>query len=84
MNNEEKMNIILKARRRGFSAALKAKLEVEIKAGKVYFGIDYANGRDRTVEAMRVFTPLPNMTERIIQKSLFHVLPVPPLEEKKI
>ena len=81
MNNEEKMNIILKARRRGFSAALKAKLGAEIKAGKVYSGMDYAHGKDKT-ETMRVITPFPSMTNRIIQKSLIHALPFPPFEDK--
>ena len=70
MNSEEKMNIILKARRCGFSAAMRAKLEAEIKAGKkVYFGADYAHDKDRTAE-MRVITPRLNIMDRIIQKSL--------------
>jgi hypothetical protein len=62
---EIKSIITLKARQCGFSAAMKAKLEADIKAGKkVYFGIDNAHGKDRTAEIVRLpdspFNRVPN------------------------
>jgi hypothetical protein len=53
-NNNENI-VFLKARQCGFSAAIKAKIEADIKAGKnVYFGVDNAHGKDRTAEIVRL------------------------------
>jgi len=50
----EKSIVFLKARRCGFSKAVRAKFEADIKAGKkVYFGIDYANGESRSAEIVK-------------------------------
>jgi len=47
--------IALKARRCGFSESMRAKREAELKAGKkVYYGVDCANGKDRTVETVKL------------------------------
>jgi len=44
-------NAFTKARRCGFSNAMRAKLEADIKAGKkVFVGMDYAKGKDFTAE----------------------------------
>jgi hypothetical protein len=50
-----KNTVFLKSRQCGFSAAIKAKIETDIKAGKnVYFGMDNAHGKDRTAEIVRL------------------------------
>jgi len=52
---EIKSIVAIKARQCGFSATMNAKMEAEIKAGKkVYFGKDFAHGKDKTVVTVKL------------------------------
>jgi len=58
-------NILMKARQCGFSNAMKEDVSAEVKAGqKVFIGMDYAHGKDKTIEIVRLpdspFNLIPN------------------------